>query len=66
MTSEQKDNKVSQTENVNEELDRYVNFSIFKVQKGHERSNHGHERSYGKAQKKNVVTNDILGCSAFF
>jgi len=42
------------------------NFSIFKVQIGHERSNHGHERSYGKAQKKNVVTNDILGCSAFF
>ena len=42
------------------------NFSIFKVQKGHERSSHGHERSYGKAQKKNVFTNDILGCSAFF
>ena len=42
------------------------NFSIFKVQKGHKRSNHGDERSYGQAQKKNVVTNDILGCSAFF
>ena len=42
------------------------NFSIFKVQKGHKRSSHGHERSYDKAQKKNVFTNDILGCSAFF
>ena len=66
MTSEQKDNKVSQTENVNEELDRYENFSIFKVQKGHERSNHGHERSYGQEQKRKVVTNDILGFPAFF
>ena len=37
-----------------------------KVQKGHWRSNHGHERSYGLEQKRKVVTYDILGCSAFF
>ena len=37
-----------------------------KVQKGHWRSNHGHERSYCLEQKRKVVTYDILGCSAFF
>ena len=37
-----------------------------KVQKGHKRSNHGHERSYGQEQKRKVVLNDILGCPAFF
>ena len=38
----------------------------WKVKKGHKRSNHGHEKSYGQEQKRKIVTYYILGCSAFF
>ena len=39
----------------------YYLFLRSKVQEGHERSNHCHERSYDEEQKRMVVTNGILG-----